>query len=305
MVEGEEARRAVAESGRRTTSRRDLSRAEGFEQVSPEVGELDETAFDELLGADPDAALTLLADLTGATDEGLRELARRLAGRVMIDVARTGVARASGTGRLVPVQGGDGDVDLDRSLDAVVSARAARSAPRLDELTTTRWSRPAVSICLLVDRSGSMAGERLAAAAVAAAAVRLRHGPDCAVVAFSDEAVVLASQGEAREPEGVVGDLLRLRGHGPTDVGLALRTAATQLARSAAGRRLTVLLSDCRSTTGAPPHADARALDELVIVAPEGDLADAVDLADACGGRCLPVGGPSSVAETLILALSR
>ena len=305
MHEGDEARRAVAESGRRTTSRRDLSRSEGFEQVSPEVGELDEHAFDELLDADPDAALTLLADLTGATDERLRELARRLAGRVMIDVARTGVARASGVGRLVAVRGGEGDMDLDRSLDAVLGARAGRPVPRLDDLTTTRWSRPAVSLCLLVDRSGSMAGERLAAAAVAAAAVRLRHGVDCAVVAFSEEAVVLASHGEAREPEAIVGDLLRLRGHGTTDVGLALRTAATQLARSSAGRRLTLLLSDCRSTTGAPPQPDARALDELVILAPEDDLADATALADSCGGRSLPVGGPSTVAETLVLALSR
>ena len=32
---------------------------------------------------DPDEALALLADLTGATDPRLRELARRLAGRIM------------------------------------------------------------------------------------------------------------------------------------------------------------------------------------------------------------------------------
>ena len=54
----------------------------GFDEVSPEVGTLDPDAFDELLEGDPDAALGLLAAMTGATDEGLRALARRLAGRM-------------------------------------------------------------------------------------------------------------------------------------------------------------------------------------------------------------------------------
>ena len=53
--------------------------------------------------------------------------------------------------------------------------------------------------------------------------------------------------------ESVVNDVLRLRGNGVTDVGLALRTAAGQLRRSNAGRRLAVLLSDCRATTGGDP----------------------------------------------------
>ena len=51
---------------------------------------LDEAAFDDALADDPDETLALLADLTGATDEGLRMLARRLAGRVVVDLARTG-----------------------------------------------------------------------------------------------------------------------------------------------------------------------------------------------------------------------
>src|SRR5690606_22756904 len=72
VAEGDDARRAVAEASRRTISRRDLERNEHFDEVSPEVGELDEDAFRELAEDDLDAALTLLADLTGATDERLR-----------------------------------------------------------------------------------------------------------------------------------------------------------------------------------------------------------------------------------------
>ena len=54
--------------------------------MSPEVGELDETAVEEGLEEDPDAMLALLADLAGATDQKLRDLAKRLAGRLFLDV---------------------------------------------------------------------------------------------------------------------------------------------------------------------------------------------------------------------------
>ena len=54
-----------------------------------------------------------------------------------------------------------------------------------------------------------MSGDRLAAAALAAAAVVYRHGVDCSIVAFSDEAVVLSSQGEHRADDELVGDRYR------------------------------------------------------------------------------------------------
>ncbi|HMU79938.1 MAG TPA: hypothetical protein PKC57_06740, partial [Microthrixaceae bacterium] len=60
---------------------------------------------------DADDALALLAELTGATDERLRDLARRLAGRVMVDLGRIGPERRRGVGRLrrVPRRDADGD----------------------------------------------------------------------------------------------------------------------------------------------------------------------------------------------------
>ena len=40
---------ALVTASRRTTSRRELSRREHFAEISPELGQLDEAAFDELL----------------------------------------------------------------------------------------------------------------------------------------------------------------------------------------------------------------------------------------------------------------
>ena len=204
--------------------------------------------------------------------------------------------------RDVPLRDGEGDLDLDASLDAVVLARAGGADP--DGLRVRAWQRPSTAVCLLVDRSGSMAGDRLASAAVAAASVLFRAPLDCSVVAFAEDAVVLKAQDETRSPEEVVGDLLRLRGFGVTDLGLALRAAVRQLDRSTAGRRITVLMSDCRATTGGDPLPHARGLTELVMLAPEGDTADAAALADALGARWTELAGPTSVPDALTRVLA-
>jgi Mg-chelatase subunit ChlD len=269
------------------------------------VGELDEAAFDELMRDDPDAALALLASLSGATDEKLRRLARELAGRVVVDVVRSGVPRRRGIGRLRHARAdrSDGELDLDRGIETLAIARAHDEAPSLEDLHAREWSKPSLALCLLIDRSGSMTGERLAAAAVAAAACLWRAPIDTSVVAFAEESVVIASQGSGREPEQVVDALLRLRGHGPTDLALGLRTAREQLDRSRATRRITILLSDARPTLGGDPVAAAVALDELVILAPAGDSADAEELAASVGARCVSLAGPSSIPQAIAEAL--
>jgi Mg-chelatase subunit ChlD len=262
---------------------------------------LDRSAFDSLLEDDPDEAVSLLVGMQAATDEGLRELARRLAASVVVDLARTTISDARGVGRLrrTTADRAEGDVDLDASLEAVADARRRGRPVQRDELVVTRWHRPSLALCLLVDRSGSMHGERLGAAAVAAAAVLLRAGADCSVVAFAGEAVVLASQGRPRDAGEVVADLCRLRGSGVTDVGLALRVAREQLARSTSGRRVAVLLSDCRSTSGGDPAPHASDLDELVIVAPADDTADAEAFAASLGLRWAAMTGPVDAARAI------
>lgn len=303
MKEGDAADQAVADSRRRTTSRRDLARNPRFEQVSPEVGELDEAAVEEGLVDDPDETLALLADLTGATDQRLRELARRLAARLFLDLGRRGPVRARGIGRMVeqPYRPDGGDLDLDASLDAIAEGRGG--LVDVERLRVRGWVRPATALCLVVDRSGSMGGKPLATAAVAAAAVASRAPADYSVLAFGKDVVAAKSQDVAKPADRVVTDLLALRGYGTTDLAGALRAAAAQLARSRAGRKITVLLSDCRATVDGDPVAAAAALDELVVVAPESDADEAMAFAAHVGARLSTVSGPSAVAEALTRAL--
>ena len=295
----------MSEASKRTLSRRELAKHDQFEQVSPEVGELDESAVDEGMDEDPDAMLALLADLTAATDPKLRELAKRLAGRLFLDLAKRGPIRPRGIGKMatLPYRPDAGDIDLDASMSAIVESRAARSAMDPEELKVRTWVRPGTAIALCVDRSGSMGGEPLATSAVAAAAVAWRSPEDYSVITFGKDVVVVKSQESSKGGELVVDDVLSLRGFGTTDLAGALRTAGEQLGRSRAGRRITVVLSDCRATVEGDVAAAARALDEVVIIAPADDDAEAQALAAEIGARIATIHGPSEVPAALQIAL--
>ncbi len=282
-----------------------MSRNPKFEQISPEVGELDEAAVEEALRDDPDDTMALLADLTGATDPALRELARRLAGQLFLDLGRRGPARPRGIGTLreLPYAPDRGDIDIDASLEAIIEGRAG--GLDVDRLRVRGWVRPGTALCLLVDRSGSMGGKPLATAAVAAAAIASRAPDDYSVLAFGKDVVVAKSQDSPKPGHLVVTDVLSLRGHGTTDLAGALRVAGEQLGRSKAARKITVVLSDCRATVDGDPIAAAAALDEVVVIAPESDHDEAQAFARSVGAVFVTVSGPSAVADALSRGLER
>lgn len=272
--------------------------------MSPEVGELDEAMVDELMQEKPDEILGLLADLTGATDPRLRELAQRLAGRIMLELGTRGRTRPRGIGKIVeqPYRPDAGDIDIDASLDAIASSRRG-TAIDPEGLRIRGWSKPGTAFCLLLDRSGSMGGEPLATSAVATAAIASRNPDDYSVIAFSKDVIVTKSQDVPKSSERVINDVLTLRGHGTTDLAGALQVAQQQLARSRAGRRITILLSDCRATVEGNAVAAAQGLEELIVIAPRDDHDEAQAFSSQCGARMVLVGGPSEIPSVLAQAL--
>lgn len=269
-VGGAEARAVVRERGRRTLGRTQLQRRHAqLADVSPHVGRLDEAAVHDLMRADPDAAVALLADLACATDPQLRAQARRLAARVFVRAGRLGATGTRGYRRLAPQRGaGEGDLDLDLSFEV------AGGKPRhVDDLVSRRWAAPPLALCLLVDHSGSMEGHAVGLAAMAAAAVVLARAEraSISVVAFAKDALVLQNQGEERPAAALVDDLLSLRGKGRTDLALALRTASTQLNRGHGLERRVIVLSDCRPTAGADPLRALAGLDRVDVLGSSDD----------------------------------
>ncbi len=300
MASGAAADQIIDEARRTTTSRRQLLRDDQFADISPDVGEIDEQALQERFEADPDAVLGLLATMTSATDVELRGLAKRLAAQLFLDLARTRPTGGRGIGRLATTRyRPDGDIDLDASFDALVDSHASGEAVDPERLRVQRWATPTTAWCLLVDRSGSMHGEPVATAAMAAAAVVLRAEGEYAVLSFGREVVACAAMWEHRDPDDVIDRVLALRGHGTTDVAAALRAAHGQLLASGAQRRVAILLSDCRATEPGDVAGAARALDELVVIAPDGDHVEAAALAESVGARWTTVTGPSSIAAAI------
>lgn len=292
------------EANKKSVSRQDLAKHGGFEQISPEVGQLDEAAFDEAMQNSPDETLSMLADLTAATDPALRNLARRLAGRIMIELARTGAKSPRGIGKMAlrKFQPDVGDIDIDASLDVLNEFRLFGSLDA-DELRVRGWVRPGTAICVVVDRSGSMGGKPLATSAMAAAAVAAREPNDYSVLVFGNDVVVAKSQDAHKQSDDVVNTVLALRGFGTTDLAQALRTSHQQLDRSRASRRITILLSDCRATVEGDAVAAGMALDELVVIAPAADDVEAQIFASAVGARFTTVSGPSDVPKALARVL--
>ena len=260
---------------------------------------LDERALDRALSADPDATLAMVADLVHATDESLRAQARRLAARLVIDRSRTGRPVRTGTARprLVPASQG-GDLDVDASLEGIVTARGEHRPADLDDLTARDWGRQDLAVCLLVDASGSMSGERLAVSATVTAACALRAPSQHAVLAFAGDVRTLRPLHGVEPAATVVDRVLALRGHGVTRLADALRAASAALASARAQRRVVVLLSDCRHTDEDPLPV-ARTVSELVVLAPRDDAEQAEAFAAATGARWAELSGADSAPALL------
>lgn len=224
----------------------------------------------------------------------------------MLDLGRTGSAARSGSVRLqrVSVDRG-GDLDIDESMEAITAARAVGRTPNLEELFARDWRRPEVALCLLVDASGSMGGDRLAAAALTAAACAWRAPAEFAVLSFDRQIRVHRAITSTTAPVETVTGLLELRGHGVTAVAAALRAAAEQLGSARAARRITVLLSDCRATDEQDPVPAARALSELIVLAPADDCAEAAALATAADARLGRLRSAADAPAALATALDR
>ena len=88
----------------------------------------------------------------------------------------------------------------------------------------------------------------------------------------------------------------------PTSPARCASPPASSTARSA-GRKITILLSDCRATEPGDVAGRRPALDELVIIAPAGDDAAARALAAEVGAAITTVAGPTGIPDAFAAVL--
>ena len=306
MQDAEDVRRVLRENAARRASRDELARTHPeFRRVSPQAGQLDQQALADLASRDPDAAARLLAALGRAFDPALRATARLLATRLPVGTPRAGVPDRPGTRRMVTRRDETGsDIDL----DATLAARGAEPRWRPEHVHTRGWRSTGRACVLLVDASGSVAGDELAVAVLTASALaqRMRPEDELAVVAFWSQAVVLRPLSADPRVDVVVGRLFDLRGGGTTDLDLGLRTAGAQLAGTRAAARDVVLLSDGVPTDSPDPLPAAAALARagahlhvLSLSEEPESVAYCAALAAAGGGRVAPLLRPTQAPDAV------
>jgi Mg-chelatase subunit ChlD len=311
-----EVENVLRQQASRTISRSELSyRHPELSTISPEPGMLDEQALAELVRADPDAGLGLLADLTRTSHAGLRNKARRLA--TLLAVRPNGAESSRGLGR--PRLGlltdpTAGDLDIDATLNRLTGIHR----PRLDDLVFRGWRRTDSAYLLLIDASGSVAGAQLATAVLTVGALCHRiSDAELAVLAFWSRTALLRPLAPATP--GTVGGLVErladLHGGGTTDVALALKTTLDQARLARAARRDILLLTDGVRTEGddplpvaaAAPAAGVR-IHVLGLKAPTGEEASGEAtcraIAAVSGGRYAPLSSPLDAASAVSSVLA-
>jgi Mg-chelatase subunit ChlD len=254
-------------------------------------------------GAD---VVTLDADGPGP-DPAVKARARQIAARLALRRPRKNTRPWRGAGDLMslPYTDGSADLDLDRTLAALIE----NPVPDAEDdrwIYTRERVRTRRSVVLAVDVSGSAKGERIrtAAATVGALAGELADD-DLAVIAFWSDAAVLHRLGDPIRPMGLLDQLLSIPARGLTNVGFPLQLAARELARVPAREARVLLLSDCVHNAGPDPRPLAARLPRLDVLldigTPPGehDLDLGRDLAHAGHGTLRPIHHHRDIAPAL------
>jgi Mg-chelatase subunit ChlD len=275
-------------------TREELSQFPVLQKLSPELGQVDRSGFADAIAEDPEQLLDLMPHLAKASDGVLRRVARQIAGRLVVRFAEAAGGASSGDGKWRSARWSPGsEIDLDSMLEELLIARTLGEPLDIEHLRARSWQRRPTAVCLVVDNSGSMGASRLSAAAISTAALAMRAPSDFSVIAVADKALVLKQQGSTRPVDAIVDDLFGLRSYGWTNLALGLTAARMQLARSSAGRKMTLLLTDGQANRGTDPAAEAARLELVHVIAPGG-------VNDAC--RAIAAAGRGRVVSLDALA---
>jgi len=186
----------------------------------------------------------------------VKNFVRNLVRSALIKIALNMISNQRGSGEkgLTPtnklrifIEGDDMDlIDVDASIENIVMQGKSLDLITSDDLLVHEIEKGRVSICFLLDISGSMSGMKLAACSIAVMVlIGSLLAEEVAICFFESNTHVVKEFGDEKDLEDVADELLDLKATGGTRVQAALKWGADQLEKTNVEMKLCFLLTDC------------------------------------------------------------
>jgi len=213
--------------------------------------------------------LDLYGYISQQLDPELREIAKRYASRLIVQMASQIANLGVKSGRLHPVQGSvdQDEIEIDATLERIIDHRYRP----LEENLVVFTRRPEQKACVvMLDHSHSMTGIKISMAALTAAVIALHFKRDYGIVTFNTQARVLKGIRVNKSPTQIASEILSLQAYGYTNIRQALELGIGEIKRY--DRKIGILITDGDWTYGGDPLQAARLFDELHVIGTEEPL---------------------------------
>lgn len=208
-------------------------------------------------------SLEIFANVFGMLKHDVRNMAVKIASRLIIKIAKQIADTGYRSGQLKVVRGftEGADIELDKSLE-----KYAEEPDRgiVDNLMSYRRHRERNAFVMMFDHSYSMKGMKIILAAITAASIAQHFKNDYAILAFSNQVSFLKGIDEPTGPEEVLEKLFALELRGDTDIRLALERGLRHIDKFE--RKMGLLLTDGAWNQGGDPLQMAVRFDKLSVI---------------------------------------
>lgn len=186
----------------------------------------------------------------------IKDFVKGLCKDALIKIALNIISNQRGSGEkgLVPttklrtfIQGDDMDlINIDATIENIIMQGKSLNMITTEDLLVRRTEKGRVSICFLLDISGSMSGMKLAACSIAVMVlIGSLRADEVAICFFESNTHVVKEFGDERSLEDVADELLDLTARGGTRVQGALEWGSKELQKTQTERKICFLLTDC------------------------------------------------------------
>jgi Mg-chelatase subunit ChlD len=185
----------------------------------------------------------------------LRDIVKKHAKRIMIDLAKKKAASLIGSSEAGPLPEGStrpyflGDdvdtIDLDETIDNILDQGKKINDIRVDDFIVRKTVTGRRCVIFLVDISGSMSGPPLASSTIVTAMLLITFARDeLGVALFESDTHVLCEIDEKIDIDEVVDEVLDLTARGGTQMSAALAWAEKQFELSRSQDKMFIMVSD-------------------------------------------------------------